>query len=139
MGAFSTPGTAAIVMVLATLPPAPAVPAQPAAASTASPDAAASRARAWAARRLRFGSRCPAGSSVIALLARVGIYRTSSGRSLREPVSFLNTGDAAESTLLLPGGPSNVTLHRFFRFVHVLAHVARLAARVALAVTECTR
>jgi hypothetical protein len=73
------------------------------------------------------------------LLARVGVERTSSGQSAGEPVSFLNMDDAAESTLLLPGGPSNVTLHRFFRFVHVLAHLTRLPARVALAVTYCTR
>src|SRR5215472_3891366 len=127
-------------IVLPTLPPPPAAPPQPAAAATtASPDAAASRARTGAARRLRFGSRFPAGSSLMTLLARVGIYRTSSDQSADEPVSFLNTGDAAESTLLLPGGPSNVTLHRFFRLVHVLAHVTRLPARVALAVTDCTR
>ena len=48
------------------------------------------------------------------------------------PDSFLNTDDAGESTLLLPGDRANVTLHRFFRFVYVLAHVTRLLpARVA--------
>jgi len=47
------------------------------------------------------------------------------------PDSFLNTDDAAESTLMLPGDRANVTLHRFFRFVHVLARVTRLPAKVA--------
>ena len=47
------------------------------------------------------------------------------------PGSFLNTDDAGESTLLLPGDRANVTLHRFFRFAYVLAHVTRLPARVA--------
>src|ERR1700757_5106598 len=107
MGALSTPGTAAIVMVLASLPP-PAVALHPAAPTTAGPDTAASTARVQAVRRLRFGSRLPAGPSLMTLLERIRIYHTSSTRSASEPISFLNTGDAAESTLLLPGGPSNV-------------------------------
>src|SRR5580692_502212 len=78
MGALSTPGTAAIVMGLETVPPAEAEPAHPAALKTASPDAAARKYRVRAARRLPFASSFPAGSSLMTLLARVGC-RTSSG------------------------------------------------------------
>src|SRR5215469_16039200 len=117
MAASLTPGTAAMTTVLDTAPPGlPELP-QPAASRRASPDAAASTQRALIARRPRFSNGTPAGSSLMTLLARFGIYRHSSGHRGSEPESFLNTGAAAESTLLLSGGPSNVTLQWFFRFV----------------------
>src|ERR1700756_2019328 len=120
MAASLTPGTAAMTTVLDTAPPGlPELP-QPAASRRASPETAVSTQRALTARRLRFSSRTPAGSSLMTLLAQSGTYRHSSGHQLCEPESFLNTGAAAESTLMLPGGPSNITLQWFFRFVYVL-------------------
>src|ERR1700757_2371748 len=107
MAASLTPGTAAMTTVLDTAPPGlPELP-QPAASRRANPDAAASAQRALIARRRRLSSGTRAGSSLMTLLARFGIYRHSSGHQACEPESFLNTGAAPESTLLLPGGPSN--------------------------------
>src|SRR5262249_48239927 len=117
------------VTVLDTVPPALPVLPQPAAARRLSPQSPASRHRARMPCRLPFGSGTPGGSSLMTLLAGIAIYRQSSGNPAKEPDGFLNTGAGPESTLLLPGGPSNVTLQRFFRLVHVLTHVARLELR----------
>src|ERR1700756_524638 len=69
MAASLTPGTAAIKTVLDTAPPGlPELP-QPAASRRASPDTAASAQRALMARRPRFSSGIPAGSSLMTLLA----------------------------------------------------------------------
>src|SRR5271165_1136043 len=135
MAGSLTPGSAAMTIVPESAPPGLAEPAQPAASSRASPDTAASEQRIRKPRRPGFSSGTPAGSSLMTLLARSGIYRHSSGHRGCEPESFLNTGVGAESTLLLPGGPSNITLQWFFRFVCVLTHLTRLTARVAVAVT----
>src|SRR5215469_5273024 len=70
------------------------------------------------------------------LLARLALTRLVRGSIWGgEPDHFLNTDTAAESTLLLPGRRSNVTLHRFFRFVQVLRHVAYYQLELPLAMT----
>src|SRR5215469_16542548 len=92
MAASLTPGTAAMTTVLDTAPPGLAEVLQPAARRTASPDAAASAPRALTARRPRFSSRTPAGSSLMTLLARFGIYRHSSGHRAMRTGEFSEHG-----------------------------------------------